>query len=141
MNFLNVVHSFGVFEQKNKNRPYVSNILMSSIFQNHPKRSLWEKVPPPKKKEDVLKECHDLTGKNNCEHEAKIEGCCCRCCTCRGCPTCRKEYCHPCSFSYGRAGAATKCKLCRVPFPLNIDKDQPCEKHPSGCYFIPNPED
>ncbi|GFT65083.1 uncharacterized protein NPIL_88011 [Nephila pilipes] len=99
------------------------------------KRSLWEKPPIDTRKEDVLEECHDL-----CGNIAKIEGGCCRCCTCRGCPTCKKDYCHPCSFSYGRAGAGTNCKYCRVPFSRDNESDLRCEKHPRGCYFIPNPD-
>ncbi|CAL1295626.1 unnamed protein product [Larinioides sclopetarius] len=101
------------------------------------KMSFSEKQPPPKRLEETLEDCHELC-KSHCGHGTDIEGCCCRCCTCRGCPSCRTEYCHPCNFSYGREKAATHCSAVNK-FHLNSnEQDQPCEKHPCGCYFVPN---
>ncbi|GIY97888.1 hypothetical protein CEXT_75611 [Caerostris extrusa] len=47
---------------------------------------VFEIVPPPKQQDEILEDCHPLCAQNNCEHVTELDGFCCRCCTCRGCP-------------------------------------------------------
>ncbi|GIY01605.1 uncharacterized protein CDAR_276161, partial [Caerostris darwini] len=108
----------------------------SQIFSGI-KRSFFEIVPPPKRQDEILEDCHPLCAQNNCEHETELDGFCCRCCTCRGCPTCSTENCHPCTFPYGRESPATECQATNKPCFSGSEEPQPCKNHPSGCYFIP----
>ncbi|GIY08408.1 uncharacterized protein CDAR_546401 [Caerostris darwini] len=108
----------------------------SQIFSGI-KRSFFEIVPPPKRQDEILEDCHPLCAQNNCEHVAELDGFCCRCCTCRGCPTCSTENCHPCTFPYERESPAAECQATNKPCFSGSEEPQPCKNHPSGCYFIP----